>query len=786
MGGASLSFVSSVRLPVLTAALALAVFVGDTVTSLQTAFAVLYVPVVLLSARFCDARGIVLVATGCVALTVLSALLSPSGGDVSDGVANTLISIGAIALTTLIVLREAQERAERQTAEEALRRSEMYLADAQRIAHVGWWERDYRTNHVDLSDEVCRVFGVKPLDLPAWHGRWLDIIHPEDRARVAEASAAALRGGPRYDVEYRVVRPDGGVRVVHSQGEVTWDDSGRPLRQFGVLQDITELRQAERDLRASEARFRTFVDHATDAFFLFDDQSIILDVNREACNSLGYSREELIGMHPRVFDVGLDEASMQGLRQRIAAGETLTFETRHRRKDGAVFPVEIRAAQFEQGGHRQLCLVRDITDRKRAEQRLLAHHAVTRILAEAAAVDEASAQILQTLCERLDWHLGATWRIDRESDILRCVDFWCAPSIEAPRFEAAIRATSFRRGSGLPGRVWADRAPRWHADFVAEPNYQRASIAAQAGIRTAVGFPILLGSEVLGVVEFFSCDVRQPDRDILEMMETIGSQIGQFVERKRAEKALQVAQAELAHVTRVMTVTELTASVAHEVNQPIAAAVIDAGAALGFLMAQPPDVEQARQALEAILSHGRRAGEVVGRIRDFIKKAPPRKDSFDVNGAVSEVVELARSDALKRGVSVHTEFGSGLPLIVGDRVQIQQVALNLIINSIEAMSGMSDGAREVQIGTEADAAGGVRVTVRDTGPGLDPTKLDRVFERFYTTKPNGLGMGLAICRSIVEAHGGKMKAAANDPRGAVFQFILPSGRAQSISADIED
>ena len=207
--------------------------------------------------------------------------------------------------------------------------------------------------------------------MPEWHARWLSLIHPEDRPRVAEAAAAALLpGGPRYDVEYRVVRPDGTVRIVHSQGDVTWDESGRPLRQFGVLQDITELRQAEQELRASEARFRIFVDHATDAFFLLDDDWTILDVNRQACDGLGYSREELIGKHKSDFDVGLDGTSIQRLKQRIVAGEAITFETRHRRKDGTSFPVEVRLNQFEQGGRRYLCLVRDISERKRAEDEL--------------------------------------------------------------------------------------------------------------------------------------------------------------------------------------------------------------------------------------------------------------------------------------------------------------------------------------------------------------------------------------------------------------------------------
>ena len=219
---------------------------------------------------------------------------------------------------------------------------------------------------------------------------------------------------------------------------------------------------------------------------------------------------------------------------------------------------------------------------------------------------------------------------------------------------------------------------------------------------------------------------------------------------------------------------QLTASIAHEVKQPIAATVTNAAAALRWLGAQPPDLEEVRQALGRIVKDGNRAGDVIDRIRALIKKAPPRKDRLDINEAIREVIALTRGEAVKTGVSVRTQLADGLPLIEGDRVQLQQVVLNLIINAIEAMSGISEGARELLISTGKPSSGGVLVAVQDSGPGLDPASFERLFEAFYTTKPSGLGMGLSICRSIIEAHGGRLWASANEPRGAIFQFLTPA------------
>jgi PAS domain S-box-containing protein len=252
---------------------------------------------------------------------------------------------------------------------------------------------------------------------------------------------------------------------------------------------------------------------------------------------------------------------------------------------------------------------------------------------------------------------------------------------------------------------------------------------------------------------------------------------------KRAELELRHAQAELAHISRVTALGELTASIAHEVNQPITGVVTNAEAALRWLGAEPPNVDKVREVLGDIVKDGMRAGDVIHRVRALVKKAPPRMARVDVNEAVLDVTTLTRSELLKHGVSLQTQLATGLPLIEGDRIQLQQVILNLTLNAVEAMSGVDEGAREMRISTDREASNGVLVSVRDSGPGLAPPSVDRLFEAFYTTKPDGLGMGLAICRSIIEAHGGRLWATANEPRGAVFQFMLPIERDETVSAE---
>jgi C4-dicarboxylate-specific signal transduction histidine kinase len=244
-------------------------------------------------------------------------------------------------------------------------------------------------------------------------------------------------------------------------------------------------------------------------------------------------------------------------------------------------------------------------------------------------------------------------------------------------------------------------------------------------------------------------------------------------ELRRQEARLRDAQMELAHANRVTATGQLAASIAHEVSQPIAAALTNANAARRWLGAEPPDLEEVRQALGRIIRDGRRASDIIGRIRALVRKAPPRNDQLDINGTMLEVIALTRSELRRNGTSLQTQLADGLPLVLGDRIQLQQVMLNLILNAVEAMSGSSEPARELLIRTELDGSGSVLVAVQDSGPGLQPESLDRLFDAFYTTKPDGMGMGLSICRSIIEAHGGRVWATTNVPQGAAFQFTLP-------------
>ena len=326
-------------------------------------------------------------------------------------------------------------------------------------------------------------------------------------------------------------------------------------------------------------------------------------------------------------------------------------------------------------------------------------------------------------------------------------------------------------------RIATSRLPTHIPDFAAveadlRDDFWKAIV--KAGFRTSLFVPLLKDDEIVGIITLGRKQVQPFTDKQISLFMDFAAQATIALESTRRERRYREMQMELARVNRVATIGQLTASITHEVNQPLASARNNLTAALNFLNRTPPDLAEVKEALACAVKDIDRTGTVVGGIRALMQKAPTRTDSVDLNEAVREVVELTHGEALKHGVSVRTQLADGLPLIQGDRVQLQQVVLNLILNAVQAMGAVVDRTREVLITTSQTEPNAVCLGVRDTGPGLSAETLPRLFEPFYTTKPDGMGMGLSICRSIIEAHGGRLWATRCEPRGALFQFTIPA------------
>jgi signal transduction histidine kinase len=344
--------------------------------------------------------------------------------------------------------------------------------------------------------------------------------------------------------------------------------------------------------------------------------------------------------------------------------------------------------------------------------------------------------------------------------------------------QASSSVRAFAEKGSFVGGLATSRLPTRIPDFVALEGDHRDDYwiaAANLGFRAGLIVPLLKDNEIVGIITLGRKQMQPFTDKQISLCKDFAAQATIALESTCRERQYRETQMALAHANRVTTMGQLTASITHEVNQPITAAITYALAARRWLSAEPPNFREADDALTLIVKEGRRAGEVVERVRALVKKVPARKDAVAIDDAILEVIALTRAEAANNRVSVRTQFAEGLPRVQGDRVQLQQVILNLIVNAIQAMSGIGEGARELQISIDAvPSEGGVRVGVQDTGPGLSPESLSRLFEPFYTTKPEGMGMGLSICRSIVEAHGGRLWATGCEPRGAFFQFTIPA------------
>jgi signal transduction histidine kinase len=325
------------------------------------------------------------------------------------------------------------------------------------------------------------------------------------------------------------------------------------------------------------------------------------------------------------------------------------------------------------------------------------------------------------------------------------------------------------------GRLATSRLPIQIPDVAAIEGDRRDEFriaAVNAGFRTGLALPLLKDNEIVGIIALGRKQVQPFTDKQISLFGDFAAQATIALESTRRERQYREAQMALAHTNRVATMGQLTASITHEVNQPLAATRNNLIAALNFSDRTPPDLMEVREALACAVKEIDRASTVVGRIRALMLKAPPQRESVDVSETVRGVIELIYGEVLKNRVSVRTRLADGLPLIKGDRVQLQQVVLNLILNAVQAMGAVTDGTREVLITTSQTEPNEVCLGVQDTGPGLSPESLSRLFEPFYTTKPDGMGMGLSICRSIIEAHGGRLWATGCEPRGALFQFTI--------------
>src|SRR5712675_1502689 len=494
--------------------------------------------------------------------------------------------------------------------------------------------------------------------------------------------------------------------------------------------------------RSKERKIRRLVDANILGICISNLGGEIIEANEAFLRMLQYSREDVVSRRLRWTDLTPAEWREQNERSVAELRSTGAFhpvEREYFRKDGSRVPVLVGGALFEKSGNEGVIFALDLTERKRAE--------------EALRRDEAWLVQAQRLSHTGTWVLdGATKRFLYWSD-------------------ESYRIWGFDPLQGLPSRddMWG----RIHPDD-RERLWEEVQEALREQRDFFEEFRILLPD---GRVKYLEANTHHEFSPLGELLEVVCTNVD-VTERKRARdehERLRQLEADLAHMNRVSTMGELAASLSHEILHPIATARNNARAGMRFLEMNPPNLDEVREALGCVVRDADRAKDIIGRMRDHIKKAPPRRDCFGFNEAVNDVIAMVGSAIGKSGISVSTCLTDGLAPVQGDRVQLQQVLVNLILNAVEAMSSVEDGARELSIRTEQSQTG-VLVAVHDSGPGVDPVNLDRVFEPFYTTKASGIGMGLSICQAIIHGHGGRLWMSANEPRGAVFQFTLPAAQ----------
>jgi two-component system, cell cycle sensor histidine kinase and response regulator CckA len=637
----------------------------------------------------------------------------------------------------------------------------------------GFIEEEHLRRHVQVVTGYARTRGVGEF---AGLG-WSVLVRMDRQDILAPIHAFLWRVG--------IV---GGVVWIPMLGLLFWATARLRAEHRQAQQESAWAKAAEAALLQSQERNRAIVDTAFDGVITIDSTGIVTDWNPQATAIFGWSRVEALGraLSETIIPERDRQAHEHGIRQllRTGAGAILNrrIEIVAQHRDGRELPVELAVSPAKIGdAYIFSAFIRDITDRRRAERRLASQYAVTRVLSEATTLEEAVPKIIQAIGESLEWDLGVFWRVDKAAGALRCLDQWTAPSVQADPFTMATWQQVFNREEGLPGRIWASGKSAWVTDVAVDANFTRGAQARQVGFHGAFGFPILIGSEIEGVIELFSRQVRQPDDELLRMVEDIGLKIGQFGERARTEEVLRETEAQLRQAQKMEAVGRLAGGVAHDFNNLLT--VIRGYSEL--LLGRLGPTDAMRKDMEEIKKAADRASGLTRQLLAFSRRQFIAAKVVDLNALVANMDGMLRRLIGEDIVELCAELDSSTGAIKADPGQVEQVIMNLVVNARDAMptgGRLTIETRNVTIGkaVHLDAVGVapgsyVLLVVRDNGHGMDAETQSHLFEPFFTTKEKGKGTGLGLTTvyGIVKQNGGSITVESAPGRGTSFRVYFP-------------
>lgn len=555
-----------------------------------------------------------------------------------------------------------------------------------------------------------------------------------------------------------------------------------------VLQESAWAQAAEAALLQSQERNRAIVETALDGVITIDMSGIITDWNTQAVAIFGWTREEAVGrlLSETVIPMRDREAHAMGLREyfKTGVGSILNrrIEVSALHKDGHEFPVELAVSPARIGeSYMFSAFVRDITERRKAERRLASQYAVTRVLDDVATLEEAVSKVMRAVGESLEWELGVFWTLDKTSGLLRCFNHWSAAALDAEEFLKSSQAQSFKPGVGLPGRIWESGQPVWIRDIATEFDLPRSEMAAKVGLHGAFGFPIRVGGEIEGVIEFFSRQVREPDEKLLNMLADVGLKLGQFGERARAKEALHQAEGQLRQSQKMEAVGRLAGGVAHDFNNLL---TVIRGYSELVLNRLSPD-EPSRRDMEEVKKAADRAAGLTGQLLSFSRRQFVAVKVVDLNAIVTNMDGMLRRLIGEDIIELWADLEPQLWPIKADPGQLEQVIMNLAVNARDAMptgGRLLIETRNVTIGkgtrsqsVMVEEGSYVMLAVKDSGHGMSEEVQAHVFEPFFTTKESGkgTGLGLSTVYGIVKQSGGTIGIESKPGHGTTCTIFFP-------------